>query len=712
MSLSQIQKDKIIHVFSLIAKHYNIHVSEERIKVDAAWSDSKEEKEFLNQLALQMGLSFDKKTYSKKLINAMRLPLVIYFNDGSIGVIESLDKRHNVSISLQDELGYLVLPIKSLKEKAKEIWVLRPLNAVPDARVDEYIKPYQSNWFRKIIFHDKRRYLDLFTASLIANVLTLTTTLFSMQIYDRVVPSQSHSTLWVLFTGVMIALIFEFLLKGARSKLTDVIGKRADSRITDKVFGHAIRIKTQAKSQSTGSFIAQIRELEQVRELVTSTTLGALLDIPFILLFFVVLWMIGGYLVIVPLIVVPLILIAGLIAQWPLSRLAKEGMRESALRNAMLVEAVEALDDIKLLRAEQRFQNLWNQINDVSSDISKKQRAITNFLTHWTQTLQSMTFVGVLLVGAYLVIAGELTTGALVATSILSSRTLGPIAQWTGVFARLQSTRSAYQGLNELMQKPVDQPIEENRLQRPVIEGEYIFEDVRFKYDPNATHLTLNIPKLHIKAGSKVGIIGKMGSGKSTLLHLFSGMITPEEGAIYLNGDLIKMIDVSDLRRDVGFLSQTSRLFHGTLRENLCMGRPHASNEEMIEALTLTGAWSMLKQLEGGLDYMVREGGHGLSGGQKQALLLSRMLIMNPRTLLLDEPTASMDQASEIHIVNAMRTWFKDKTVIVATHRPAVLDWVDTLIVIDEGKIILMGEKSAVLARLDSLNSANQKISG
>ncbi|MBN6534131.1 type I secretion system permease/ATPase, partial [Acinetobacter pittii] len=406
----------------------------------------------------QVGLNLRKVPFSLDLLNPWRLPVMVEFNDGQVGVIDKADTQGNVSIQFSGDHGLSQnLSLDVLKTTIKNIYILRPETSIPDARIDEYIKPYEASWFWSIVLRDWKRYVDIMFASLIANVLALATIIFSMQVYDRVVPSQSIPTLWVLAGGVLIAALFEFTLRISRVYLSDIIGKRADLRVSDRVFGHALRIKNKDRSKSTGSFISQIRELEGVRELVTSTTISAIADFPFFFLFLIIFAIIGGKLFWVMLLVVPLMLLPGILAQKKLAQLAQEGMRESSIRNAILVEAVQGIEDIKLLRAESRFQNQWNHMNEVSADIGMRQRKIVGTLMAWTQMLQGLTYAIVVLVGCFAVMEGEMTTGALVACSILSSRMLAPIAQITGVLGRLQQAKVAKQSLDELMQRPIDQ---------------------------------------------------------------------------------------------------------------------------------------------------------------------------------------------------------------------------------------------------------------
>ncbi|MCO8107907.1 MULTISPECIES: type I secretion system permease/ATPase [Acinetobacter] len=681
-----------------IAKHYRIEPSAERIRLQLDWNPNQNIDDILNLIARQVGLSLRKTDFSAEVINPWRLPVLVEFQDGQVGVIDKVDAEGNLSIQFSGDQGLSqMLASDTLAEHVRHVYILRPEKSVPDARVDEYVKPYEDNWFWSIVLRDWKRYIDVMFASLMANILALATILFSMNVYDRVIPAQSVPTLWVLAGGVLIAAIFEFSLRVARIYLSDIIGKRADLRISDRVYGHALRIKNSERSKSTGTFISQIRELEGVRELVTSTTISAIADLPFFLLFLGVFWVIGGNLFWVMLIVVPLMIIPGILAQKPLAKLANEGMREGAIRNAMLVESVQGIEDIKLLRAEARFQNQWNHMNEVSADIAMRQRKIVGVMTAWTQKIQGLTFAIVVLVGCFAVMDGEMTTGALVACSILSSRMLAPISQIAGVLGRLQQAKVAKQGLDELMKKPVDQPEHSHLIHRPVLNGHYELSGVSFKYGEDDPKPTLMVPKLEIKAGEKIAILGRNGAGKSTLLQLFSGMQTPNQGKIKLDGVELGLIDPADVRRDMGLLNQNAHLFFGTVRENLTLGAPLANDDDILQALRITGALAFVQEKKEGLDHLILEGGVGFSGGQKQALLLARLLLRQPNILLLDEPTAAIDDVSEKQLIDHLKMWLGHRTLVVATHRRAVLELVDRIIVVNDGKIVMDGPRDQIL---------------
>ena len=693
----------------VIAKHYRIEPSEERIRLQLDWNQNHTVDDVLLLICRQMGLNYRKLTFSGELLNPWRLPVIAEFHDGQVGVIDKADGEGQVSIQLSGEQGLAQsFRLDQLNSLIKNIYIVRPETSIPDARVDEYIKPYEPSWFWSIVLKDWKRYIDIMFASLIANILALATIIFSMQVYDRVVPSQSYPTLWVLAGGVLLAAIFEFVLRVARIYLSDIIGKRADLKISDRVFGHALRIKNKERSKSTGTFISQVRELEGVRELVTSTTISAIADLPFFFLFLVIFWLIGGNLFWVMVLVVPLMIVPGLLVQKKLAKLAQEGMRESSIRNAILVEAVQGIEDIKLLRAESRFQNQWNHMNEVSADISMRQRKIVGILTAWTQKIQGLTYAIVVLVGCFAVIKGDMTTGALVACSILSSRMLAPISQITGVLGRLQQAKVAKTSLDELMKKPVDQPDQAHLIHKPVIYGDYELKGVVFQYGQDDPKPTLIIPNLSIQAGEKIAVLGRNGAGKSTLLQLLSGMQFPLQGKISLDGLDLSLIDPSDIRRDMGLLNQNAHLFYGTIRENLTLGAPLANDEDILKVLKMTGALIFVEEKKEGLDHLILEGGVGFSGGQRQALLLARLLIRQPNILLLDEPTASIDDVSEKMLIDHLKTWLGHRTLIVATHRRAVLELVERIIVVNEGKIVMDGPRDQILNGQNAATAAQQ----
>lgn len=687
-----------------IGQHYRLSMSVQAARLHARWSTLDNGKEQILDLARAIGLRVKFSEPAATAISNWQLPLIVQIQSGQVGVVTSLSASGMAGVVFHGDKGLETpLPAAELFRNTEIVAIVRPARAVPDARVDTYIRPYEENWLRRIILRDLRPYGHVMIASLVANVLGLAGILFSMQVYDRVVPAESFPTLYVLFSGVLLAIVFDFIMRRMRSSVVDVLGKRADLRMSDRVMGHALRVRNRARPASTGTFIAQIRDLEQVRDMLTSTTVTALADIPFFLLFLVIFWFIGGILVVIPLAALILMLLPGLLAQGKLRAYAQEAMREASLRNAMLVETVQGIEDIKTLQAEERFQQQWNHLNAVTGEAQIKLRALTNSLSTWTHNVQMGVFAVVVFFGAPMVISGDMTTGALVAASILSSRMMAPMAHVAQLMSRLQHAKVATNSLNQIMQMPIDHPEQESRIHCPRIAGKYDLTSAVFRYGDDTSPPALAIKDLRINPGEKIAVLGKNGAGKSTLLQALSGLIEPSTGEILLDDLALQHIDPADVRRDIGLMTQNARLFHGTLRDNILMGAPTASQEELLKALSMVGATEFIRKLSKGLDHMVLEGGNGLSGGQKQAILLARLLIRQPNVVLLDEPTASMDEATERHFIRHFGAWSQNRTVVVATHRMRVLELVDRIIVIDNGTVVLDDAKDRALLVLRGL---------
>jgi len=707
--LSEGEVDAWLEGLRYVAQHYGLPMSAQAVRQAARWRMEETVEDQIRSMARNVGLRVKFSDLGSFKITSWHLPAIVELKGGHIAVITSLGSSGDAGVIVSGDKGLeRQVPVDMLLHFVCRIVIARPARAIPDARVDAYIRPYEENWYRRIVLPDLRPYGHVMIASLVANCLGLAGIIFSKQVYDRVVPAESFSTLYVLFSGVLLAIAFDFIMRRLRMSIIDILGKKADIRLSDIVFGHALRVRNRARPTSTGTFIAQLRDLEQVREILTSTTVSAVVDIPFFLVFLFIFWYIGGSLVLVPLIALLLLVAPGLLVQRKLRAYASESMRESSLRNAMLVEAVQGIEDIKTLQAEERFQQRWNYYNAVTGEAQMKLRSLTNSLSVWTQNVQGGTYALTIFVGAPMVIAGDITTGTLVGASVLGSRMLAPMAQLTQVLSRLQQAKVAMTSLDSIMQMPVDQPELESRIHLPAISGRYSLKSAVFRYGDESSPPSLSVRELQIKPGERIAILGKNGSGKSTLLQALSGLLEPSSGELLLDNIALQHIDPADVRRDVGLLTQNSRLFHGTIRDNIVLGAPHASQDEILRALSVVGADEFIRRLPKGLEQVILEGGNGLSGGQKQALLLARLIVREPRVVLLDEPTAAMDEATERHFIRQLQSWGAGRTMIIATHRMRVLEVVDRVIVVANGAIVLDDATDRALKTLRGLSNVKK----
>ena len=694
--------------FSHVADHYRVACSPGALVADAPWLSGKPMINALTLLAREAGLSFQLLHSTQDAINSWRLPLVVELKEGKIGVIEYFDGEDTLEICFIDSTVQTNrLSLQALLPAIHHVAALRPLAALKDSRVDAYISKYRPDWLYRLVMRDLRPYTWVMLAALFINLLSLSGVVFSMQVYDRVIPAQSYPTLYVLTIGVLIATLFGFVLRIARGHIMDLLGKRADLRVSDRVFGHALRLRNSAVPRSTGSFISQLRELEQIREMVTSSTISTIVDLPFFLLFVVVLAIIAPPLAWIAPVAAVLMVLPGILLQKKLAALAKQSAHESTLRNAVLVESVQGLEDIKLMQAENRFLQQWNSYIQITAESCLRTRELSQGLINWGMTIQSLVYAGVIVFGAPMVIEGSLTTGSVVAASMLASRMIAPMATLCGVLARWQQVKAAKEGLDSIMQLPTENLREETPIRQDVLRGHYLFDQAQFRYHPEDPRMALRINRLEIKPGESIAILGRNGAGKSTLLQALAGGMELASGELRLDNLSLPHLDVADLRRNVGFMTQNARLFHGTLRENITLGMPRATDEEIVNVLEMCGAASFVQKLPKGLDYPIMENGVGLSGGQRQSILLARMLLRDPNIVLLDEPTASLDEHTEREFIQRLSQWLGNRTLIVATHRVPVLELVERVVVLKEGMLVMDAPKAQALNNSRMQQQAN-----
>ncbi len=546
----------------------------------------------------------------------------------------------------------------------------------------------------------KRVFLEAVVATALCNLLTLGTSLYSMQVYDRVIPNQGFQTLWVLTVGVALAVFLEFVLKQVRSHMVDRTCNAIDHELSEWFFNRMLGIRMEARPASVGTLASQVKGFEMVRGVLASTSLFILADVPFALFFIFIIALVGGWVALVPLVALPVALGAGLMFQHLIQRYTRENLSGNNRKAGLLVEAVDGAESLKANSAEWKLQGRWNALVGETGVSDQKSRTYAALSQNMTVALQQFSYISLIATGAWLVADNQLTMGGLLACSIISNRALMPIVQLPGVMVQWAHARAAIEGLDKIIALPSEVDDAHHALAPQALDGGVKFERARFSYGMAKRH-ALEIEHLEIRPGERVGLIGPIGSGKSTLLKLASGLYRPNEGKLFLSGMDMAMLTPAAIRENVGYLPQDARLFSGTLRDNLLLGLPDPGDEAILEAARRTGLMDLVAGQPKGLALDITEGGRGVSGGQKQLIALTRMVLAKPRAWLLDEPTGSMDAETEARVVALLKaTLGPAESAIIATHKTALLPLLTRLLMVRDGRVIMDGPRDEVLAKL------------
>lgn len=635
-------------------------------------------------------------------ISRLLLPAVLLLHDETAGVLVDFDSKRKLAKVVLPEsgIGAREIPVAELARQFTGfvIFAQPSLELAASAAAADGGRASRS-WFWGTLWRFRRHYLEAALAGLLINVLTIAMSLFCMNVYDRVVPNNATETLVVLAVGTGLAVGFEFLARSLRAYFLDAAAKKADLLLAGQLFAQALGLKMAAKPPSVGSFTAQLREFEALRDFITSATLTTIMDIPFAAFFIWVVWLIGSDLYLVPLMTVPVIMLVGLAAQWPLAYLMRSHLRESALKHGVLIESIEGIEMLKALCAEGSMLGKYETYTALTSKSATRARQISAFVVNFSLFAQQLATIAIIVMGVQLIGEGELTLGALIAVVILNGRALAPLQQVANLLTRYQHTRAIYRALDELMQRPIERPRDRKFIHRPEIAGGIAFEHLEFAY-PQQKLPVLRDMSATIAAGERVAILGRIGSGKSTLLKLILGLYAPTSGAIRIDDVDLDQFDPADLRRKIGYVAQETRLFYGSLRDNVTMGLPQASDEAVLKAARLSGLDKLVNHHPSGFDMLVGEHGEGLSGGQSQTVAIARAVLKEPSILLFDEPTSAMDNSAEQAFIAGMREYLANRTLVLVTHKPTLLVLVTRMIVVEGGQIAMDGPRDEILKRL------------
>ncbi len=642
---------------------------------------------------------------SLKALATQKLPLIYFDKNNQASLLLAIENgKYHIWEATLNQVSQITENVFKASYVKKCI-LIKP-STQHDGRVsfhDSVIKP--SGWFWESLLKYKKVYIDVIVASLVVNILSIFSSLFSMNVYDRVIPNQAHETLWALAIGVFIAYIFDFLLRTLRSYFVDTANRKGDNEISAMLFERVMGLRLEHRPVSSGSMANTLKEFDSLRDFFTSATLLSIVDLPFVLIFILVIGWIGGYLFLVPLLAIPLIILSGLIFQPALERAMNLNLTEASQKHGLLIESISNLEAIKSLSTEGYFQNKWESILEASSASSFRSKFLATIIINLTSFIQQVAYVLIIVIGVYLIEKNALTMGGLVACTILASRAMAPLAQISSLLIRFQTASHALRGLNQLIASEQERPSNKKFLHRPSFDGGIQFDKVTFNYPGQNAH-SLDSISFDIKPGDKVAILGRVGSGKTTLLKLILGLYKPQSGSVLIDGIDQNQIDPIDLRSNIGYVDQDSKLFYGTLRENIAIVKPDATDAMILAVAKIAGVEDFTKLHPLGYEMKIGEGGHGLSGGQRQAIAIARALLLNPQIILMDEPTSGMDSVAENLFIKNMHTFLKQRTLLFVTHKSSMMSMIDKIILMDAGKVVAFGPRDEVLKKLMVTNDA------
>jgi len=556
------------------------------------------------------------------------------------------------------------------------------------------------DWFWSALWRFKSFYVESFLATIVANVLTLASVFFSMNVYDRVVPTQAYVTLWTLAIGTALAIALEFVMRLLKSRLIDIGGKRADLAINAALLKEVMAIRLESRPQSAGIFASAMREFDALRDFFSSASMVALADVPFGLLFLVLIGLVGGPLVWAPLLAIPVVVGVGCVVQRQWMEATRQGMKEAGDKQSVLIETIAHLEIIKAHQAQAYLQERWEKSNHAAAQAYQRVRSSSNLLLGVTSSLQQWVTVCMIVAGVYMIHANQLSLGGLIACVILAGRAMSPMGSIATLISRYQQAHSALQTLDALMQRPKDTQSASMGLVPQTLQGELKAHELSFTYPQTNDQAAIRGLTLHIAAGQRMALLGRVGAGKSTLLRLLAGLYTPAGGSVRLDGLEMQQIQPQWVREHMGYVGQEPHVFLGSLRDNLVLADAAIRDDQIVQVLSQVGLYEWVAQHPLGLNMPITDLGGGMSGGQRQQVCLARMMLRDPKLVFMDEPTAHMDAQTESLVIRALSTWLAGRTVVMSTHRTQLLVLAQHVALLDAGKCVAVGPKDEVLNQL------------
>lgn len=694
-------QDTLLECLLYICRHNRLATTRDALTSGLPLEDGKLNPELFKRSAERLRLEVTVKQGALISLLQPQTDVTLLLNNARACQLIGIDStQHFAQVVFPDiSTETITMSLADLAAEYTGYALLTKQNFIFDARTPEVGRVTARHWFWGTLAENKGIYRDVMVAALLINLFALAMPLFTMNVYDRVVPNKAIETLWVLGLGVALIVLGDLLLRSMRAYFLDWASARIDVKLSAQIMEKVLGTRYEAKPNSVGSFASNLRSFESVRDFITSATVVTLIDLPFGIIFLVVIAWINVYMVLPALIGGIIVLVYSLSVQTKMHDLSETMYRASAQRNATLIESLVGLETVKSMGVEGQMQGKWEKSALFLSEVGSKLKLLSSSITNGSYALQQIISVAIVILGVYLISNGDLTMGGLIACSQLTSRGLAPISQIAGLFTQYHTAATSLKSLDEVMAKPVERTKGVNFLSRPAFRGEIEFKNVSFKY-PGSDELALNRVSFRIRAGEHVGLIGRMGSGKTTINKLILGLYQPTEGAILIDGVDARQIDPAELRRCVGYVQQDNHLFYGSLRENITLRHPHADDASVLNAAKVGGIAEFVNTHPKGFDLEVGERGDTLSGGQRQGVGIARAFVTQPQIVLLDEPTSAMDHSGEETVKRNIAEATVGKTVVVISHRNAMLELADRLIVIDSGQVVADGNKEDVTAAL------------
>lgn len=690
--------DTLLECLLFLAKYHKRETSAESLKFNLPVHNSSLDVNMFLQASNRIGLT--SKIVNRKItkITKLALPVVLILDKDRSCVLLDYEENDGLAKVILPGLssGETIMQLEKLElEYLGEAIIIKPEYNFNNRVEKEVLVENPKEWFWGTIFRNRGIYKQVIIVSLFINLFILATPLFTMNVYDRVLPNNAIETMWALFIGISFVLFFDLILKVLRSYFLGIASKRTDTIVANKIFNHVLNIKMDSKPVSTGQFVSRLQSFETVREFFTSATVAAFVDFPFVIIFIGVIYFIAGPLAYITIATVLISILISWYMQRPLKKYIEKSVKEEQIKQTTLIEAVTGLEIIKSVRAQNRMRTNWDQSVNKTVHYADKGHFLSQTITYLTTYISQFSNIAIVAGGVYLAAEGEITMGAIIAAMILNGRVIAPVSQLVGLIIRFDKTMLSLNNLDEVMKMPVEKE-DKAYISRPNLKGKIQLKDLSFSYKDQNRQTIKNL-NLTINEGEKVAILGKIGSGKSTLLKLIMNLYEPTNGSVLIDEVDTRQIDPIDLRHAVGVVPQEPFLFMGTIKDNITIGEQYVSDEELLKVSKVAGLDEFLGKHEAGFDLMVGERGEGLSGGERQSVTLARALVSDPNILMLDEPTNAMDRQTEKAFINKLQKIIDDKTLIIVTHKTSILQLVDRVIILENGQIAFDGPKEEVL---------------